>query len=139
MPVDRAYIYFFNDNDKPSFHASSGITRNFQPKPSFHALAQMQRLLGDYHFERVITNEPGRLRIQQYQHGTDAGKSIWVVWSQSGTGQHFDQTLAGFSAKLVRAEGMATSSKTEPLTVPANDSFRARVTESPLYLLFEKQ
>jgi hypothetical protein len=31
MDVNRAYLYFFNDADEPSFHASSGITRNFQP------------------------------------------------------------------------------------------------------------
>ena len=39
MPVERAYIYFFNDEDKPSVHASSGLTRNFKPKPSFHAVS----------------------------------------------------------------------------------------------------
>ncbi len=37
MDVGRAYLYFFNDSDEPSFHAASGITRNFEPKPSFHA------------------------------------------------------------------------------------------------------
>src|SRR5690606_26748106 len=31
MDLDRAYLYWFNDADTPSFHASSGITRNFEP------------------------------------------------------------------------------------------------------------
>ena len=58
MPVERAYVYFFNDEDQPSLHASSGITRHFQPKPSFHALAHLQRVLGDYRFQRIVTNQP---------------------------------------------------------------------------------
>ena len=33
LPVERAYIYFFNDDDKPGLHASSGLTRHFQPNP----------------------------------------------------------------------------------------------------------
>ena len=44
MDVQRAYLYFFNDSDEPSFHAASGITRNFEPKPSFHAVAHLQSL-----------------------------------------------------------------------------------------------
>jgi hypothetical protein len=34
--VDRAYLYFFNDDDTPHVHGSSGLTRNFVTKPSFH-------------------------------------------------------------------------------------------------------
>ncbi len=30
MPVERAYLYFFNDENKASLHASSGLTRNFK-------------------------------------------------------------------------------------------------------------
>src|ERR1041385_619478 len=37
MDVQRAYMYFFNDADEPSYHAASGLTRNFEPKASFHA------------------------------------------------------------------------------------------------------
>src|SRR5438046_1611596 len=57
LPMDRAYICFFDNKDKPSFHASSGFTRNFQPKPSFHALAHLQRTLCEYRFDHIVTNE----------------------------------------------------------------------------------
>jgi Cellulase (glycosyl hydrolase family 5) len=143
MPVERAYIYFFNDNDKPSFHASSGITRNFQPKPSFHALAQMQRILGNYRFENIVTNEPGHLRIQQYRHGANAAKSIWVVWAPSGTNQSFTSRLTGFPGKLIKVEEMTTQGTGAPASGPvpapvAAESYDAKLTESPLYLFFEK-
>lgn len=51
--VERAHIYFFDDQDEPQMHGASGIFRKGQPKPSWHALRQMQRLLGDAHLERL--------------------------------------------------------------------------------------
>lgn len=54
MGIDKAFVYFFNDEDKPSFHACSGITRNFQPKPGYHAIAWMLKHLADYRFSRAI-------------------------------------------------------------------------------------
>ncbi|MGC3991231.1 MAG: hypothetical protein QM796_16440 [Chthoniobacteraceae bacterium] len=65
LPVQRAYLYFFNDNDEPHLHGSSGITRNFTPKPSFYALSHLQGRLGDCRFSRVVVNEPARLRVQE--------------------------------------------------------------------------
>jgi serine/threonine-protein kinase ATR len=46
MDVDRAYLNFFNDKDEPQLHATSGITRNFKPKPSFYAMSHLYRSLG---------------------------------------------------------------------------------------------
>lgn len=65
LQVERAHLYFFNDADQPGLHASAGVTRHFQPKPSSHALAHLQRVLGDYRFNTIVTNEPGRLRVQE--------------------------------------------------------------------------
>ncbi len=54
MDVDAAYLYFFDDNDEASVHASSGITRHFQPKAAYYALAHLQKTLGDYRFSKII-------------------------------------------------------------------------------------
>jgi len=54
VDVDRAYIYDWDDGDRGIFHGSSGITRNFKPKPSFYALVHLQKTLGDYAFSKVI-------------------------------------------------------------------------------------
>jgi serine/threonine-protein kinase ATR len=59
MPVQRAYLYFFNDDDTPQLHGAAGLTRKFQPKPSFHAVAHLQRTLGDFRFARVVVDRPG--------------------------------------------------------------------------------
>jgi hypothetical protein len=83
MPVERAYIFFFNDEDQPRLHASAGITRRFEPKPSFYALTHLQRVLGEYRFQSVVTNEPGRLRVQEYRN--DSKQIVWAVWSPRST------------------------------------------------------
>jgi hypothetical protein len=119
MPVERAYIFFFNDDDKPSVHASAGITRNFQPKPSFHALVQLQRVLGDYRFQR-----------------------IWTVWSPTGEGKRLTATLGGVPGKLVDAQRMPLTASITPdppqARQLADGQIEANVNESPLYLFFEK-
>lgn len=51
--VERAHIYFFDDNDAPQMHAAAGITRHGKPKPSWFALRQLQQLLGDARLERL--------------------------------------------------------------------------------------
>ncbi|SPE52937.1 exported hypothetical protein [Verrucomicrobia bacterium] len=138
MPVERAYVFFFNDEDKPSLHASSGITRNFQPKPSYHALTHLQRVLGDYRFQSIVTNEPGRLRVQEYR--SDAHKIIWAVWSPSGEGREFTTTLDGVPGRLVDAQHTPLSADPSPppaATQVSTRQVKVRVDESPIYLLFE--
>lgn len=139
MPVERAYIYFFNDDDQPSLHASAGITRHFQPKPSYHALAHLQRMLGEYRFQSIVTNEPGRLRVQEY--GNNSNKRVWVVWSPTGDGSTRTVTLDKVPGKLVDAQLMPLAAGVPGRPSVSQDD-RGRITlqaaESPAYLIIEE-
>ena len=109
MGVDRAHLYFFNDSDEPKLHASSGITRNFEPKPVFHSLAWLQRSLGDYRFSRVDREiPPGECYSYEFTNGGDAKKRILAVWLASG--QSRKVRLYIDTAKAVRAERMPLAS-----------------------------
>ena len=139
MPVERAYIYFFNDEDKPSLHASAGITRHFQPKPSYHTLAHLQRVLGPYRFHCIVTNQPSHLRVQEYRN--DSKRIVWVAWSPTGDGRNFTATLGNIPGKLVEAQRMplAASPSSQPnVTQESSERIKVQVDESPLYLVFEK-
>jgi hypothetical protein len=139
MPVARAYVYFFNDEDQPRLHASAGITRHFQPKPSYHALVHLQRVLGEYRFQNVVTNEPGGLRVQEYRN--DSGKIIWAVWSPTGDGRTSTRTLNPVPGRLVDAQQMpltATSSDRPVAAQNSAGSVKVQVEERPVYLIFEK-
>lgn len=139
MPVERAYIYFFNDDDQPSLHASAGITRHFQPKPSYHALAHLQRMLGEYRFQSIVTNEPGRLRVQEYWNHSN--KRVWVVWSPTGDGSTRTVTLDKVPGKLVDAQLMPLAVVTPNRPSVAQDEngkITLHAAESPAYLVFEK-
>jgi len=139
MTIDRAYIYFFNDQDKPSLHASAGITRNFQPKPSFHALAHLQRTLGNYRFSRVITNAPGEIRIQEYNHDGDPAKRVWAVWRPVGDNETLARTLNGINGRITRIERMPLSTAA-PETFAAHqdmDRIKVPLNGSVLYLHLE--
>ncbi len=137
LPVERAYVYFFNDDDQPGLHASAGLTRHFKPKPSFHALAHLQRTLGDCRFQEIVTNQPGHLRIYQYRNS--AGKIVWAVWSPTGEGKKFTTTLENLPGKLTDIQRMPlTGDSPAPPSIPADTSgeFVAEVDENPLYLIF---
>lgn len=141
MPVERAYIYFFDDKDKPSLHASSGITRNFQPKPSFHALAHLQRTLGEYRFHRIVTNQTAKLRIHEYRHGNGSKKTSWAVWLPTGEGRRSTVTLEGAPGKLVDSQHMpftaASLNSQRSAKQNSEGNIETEVSESPLYLFFE--
>jgi len=137
MPVERAYIYFFNDDDQPSLHASAGITRHFQPKPSFHALAHLQRVLGEYRFQSIVTNEPGRLRVQAYRN--DSQQIIWVVWSPTGDGKSFTAKLDNIPSRVVDAQRAPLTEKpsaSPTVTQEETGNIQVQVNGSPLYLIF---
>ena len=141
LPVERAYIYFFNDSDQPSLHASAGLTRNFEPKPSFHAVAHLQKTLGDYRFQKVVTNNPGQLRVHQYQHATDPKKTCWAVWSPTGGKQTHRATLTNLPGKLTSSTRMPLSGQPAPpvtVTETANKALTLKVSETPVYLHFTR-
>lgn len=105
LGVDRAHLYFFNDADEPKLHASSGITRNFQPKPVFHSLAWLQKSLGDYRFSRVEREAPpGECFCYEFTHASDPKKRVLAAWLASGE----DKTVRLYidTAKAVKAERM---------------------------------
>jgi hypothetical protein len=143
MPVERAYIYFFDDNDKPGLHASAGVTRHFQPKPSYHALAHLQRVLGEYRFNRVVKNEAGKVRVQEYRDGKNPKRLIWAVWSPTGEGRSEVVTLEVTPGKLVDVQKMPLGlDAIAPPALPrqaAPGQIEVTVDESPLYLVFEQE
>ena len=140
MDVARAYMYFFNDSDEPSFHAASGLTRNFQPKPSFHAMAHLYRSLNDYRFSRVVAKKAGELYGYVYVHGAEPKKKVLVVWSPTGSERTATVELPLGGAKVVRAERMALVAGDIPaVDVPLKSGLASVVLEeSPLFLWLEE-
>jgi hypothetical protein len=140
MPVERAYVYFFNDSDEPQLHGSSGLTRNFVPKPSFHAMAHLQRTLGAYRFDHVVTNVSGTLRVQEYRLENSPMKRVWAVWAPTGEGRSAAVVLANVPGKLARAEAMplrAGEAAASDAAQSPDGSVKVTVSESPAYLWFE--
>jgi hypothetical protein len=109
MGVDRAYVYFFNDDDTPQLHGSSGLTRKFVPKPAFHALAHLQSVLGDYRFSRVV-GKHHEVLAYEFISGKDPKDVVWVMWMPTPD--------TNFSSKYdVNLEGLAfRSAERTPLS-----------------------
>jgi serine/threonine-protein kinase ATR len=136
MDMDRAYLYWFNDSDKPSVHSSSGLTRNYQPKPSFHAVAHLLSTLGDYRFSRVVTQKTGDLYVYEFQHATDPTQRIWAVWSPTGADRQTEVNLSlGVTPR--KAERMPLAPGTpESVSWKKGETGEIKLTvgESPIFL-----
>ncbi len=137
LDLDRAYIYWFNDEDVASVHASSGLTRHYQPKPSFHAVAHLFARLGEYRFNRVVTRKPDELLVMEFRHGTNPDQAIWAAWSPTGTGRKAVTRIQIPGKGLDRAERMpVTSSAPQPVRWTTQDGgqIELEITESPVYM-----
>jgi serine/threonine-protein kinase ATR len=113
LGVDRAHLYFFNDSDEPKLHASSGITRNFKPKPVFHSLAWLQRSLGDFRFSRVDRESPpGECFCYEFTHANQPGKRVLAAWLPTGDSRKVRLFID--TARVVRTELMPLTEQQAP-------------------------
>ena len=136
--IDRAYLFFFNDEDKPSVHGSSGITRNFQPKPSYHAAAWLQRSLGDYRFTRVVREEAGDCYAYEFTHGNDPNKRVLAVWKP--VGEPANTSLEVGTSTVTRTEAMPLSEAAPAAVqfkVAENGSITVMAAEAPVLIWLE--
>jgi hypothetical protein len=131
LGIDRAYLYFFNDDDTPHLHGSSGLTRNFVPKPAFHAVAHLFRSLADYRFARAIREDATGY---VYEFISDTKSHVWVVWKPAPPSGMLELDLEG--ARVEKAERMPLhAGEAEKITV-LNDERKTMIegSEAPAYL-----
>ena len=134
--IARAYIFFFDDNDEPQIHGSSGLTRQGRPKPAFHAVAHLKKTLGDFRFGRVVAEKQANVFVYEYIHGSDPKKRIWAVWSPTGAGEQRRIELPVDGMTLLSAERTPLAAGEPPGERPVVRAGRIAVecTESPLFL-----
>lgn len=136
LDVDRAYIYYYDDEDAPTLHASSGLTRHSAPKSSFHAVSHLYATLGDYRFARTVVQQTGGLYVYEYRKGAADSDRIWAVWSPTGSNRTAEVALPPFGGKIVRAEQMPLQAgKAKPAAFRMQgEKVTLTVGESPVYL-----
>jgi hypothetical protein len=134
LGLDRAYLYFFNDSDEAQVHGSSGLTRNFLPKPAYHAAAWLQRSLGEYRFSRVLQEDAVEGYTYEFIHGTEPERRVIATWRVKGEAD-VSMTLPVMAGEVVRAERMPLTGDPPQLveiTPDGNGVPRLLVGESPV-------
>lgn len=107
MGVDKAFTYFFNDDDKPQLHAASGLTRNFQPKPSYHATAWMLKALRDHRFAKAHLKSLDQGYAYEFSpEKPETAPSILAVWHATKTTPVTLPSAALAGRKVIKAERM---------------------------------
>jgi len=138
MGVDRGYVYFFNDDDAPQLHGSSGITRKFVPKPAFHALAHLQRVLGDYRFDGRWFGPDGRSNpyLFTFVNKGDQRDEIWVAWTPTGGSalQTTNVSLQGLSIQSAERTTLKAGAADRIEIKIKNGEAVLPVSEAPLFV-----
>jgi len=136
MPIERAYLFYFNDANGHSVHKASGITRNdYQPKASFHAMQHLFETLGDYRFSRAMEAKDHYLYLYEYVRDGDENDHVYAVWSPSGHAREFI-TEFELPARPWKAERMPLEAGPAPSAVyevTDEGKIKLTVTESPTY------
>lgn len=132
MDVARAYLYWFNDDDNPQLHGSSGLTRNYNPKPSYYAVAHLLKSLGDLRFDGVVAKRDGDLYAYRFR---GASGTVVALWSPTGSGRTAEVTLP-LKGKVLHAERMPLAAGDPPKVDYESDGETVHLTvgEAPIYL-----
>lgn len=137
LDVARAYLYWFNDEDVPHMHASSGLTRKYSPKPSYHAVAQLQRELGAFRFRRSIVREAGKRYVLEFVRGDDEAERCWVAWVPTREGNALKTILPKPDGDFTRAVGpMRTATPPTDGLLPNSARPEVLITGDPIYLFW---
>jgi hypothetical protein len=136
IDIDRAYIYFFNDSDEPHVHGSSGLTRDFQPKPSFYAVSHLYRTMGNYRFQKVITEKTGEIYIYEFIHEDDPDRGILAIWSPTGSGREDVARIPLNGGKVLNATRTSFAADSFPVaeTRIDGDYMEIEYDESPVFV-----
>jgi hypothetical protein len=136
--LDRAYLFYFNDKDEPHVHGSSGLTRNYEPKPSFHAVAHLQKSLADYRFAKAQKESAEEGYVYQFEHGTEANKQIWVAWKPQG--EAMAMTLPTGDSRVMKAERTPLQAGEPPRVEGAMvaGGIQVEAGEAPVFVWLEK-
>ena len=135
LGIDRAYLYYYDDNDEPKLHGASGITRHFVPKPAYYAMAHLYKTLGDYRFSHIVKQDKDDLSIFEYANPDKPKEPIWVVWSPTGTQRTSGATFIP-PGEVLNAERMPLTARgAEPVIITHNGlAVSVPTSESPVYL-----
>jgi hypothetical protein len=133
LPIDRSYVYFFNDSDEPHVHGSSGLTRNFVPKPAFYAAAHLYKTLGDYRFARQF--KQGSAVVYEFGNADGDATKVWVVWLPVAEQTNQRIVLPLGSARIVKAERLALSANEDvTLKIGGGD---LEVSDRPVFVFLK--
>ncbi len=131
MGVEKAFVYFFNDDDKYSFHAASGLTRNYQPKPAYHAVAWMLKNLRDYRFGRIVQASLTDGYIYEFLPEKPEAPVVLAVWRATGEG---DMILPEGTGPVIKAERMPLTEKEDASTPLPTEKRSLAANGHPLLL-----
>jgi endoglucanase len=135
--VSRVFLYQtydYNANLVGKFSSSGLLNQNRTRKPAADYLVQVNRLMGDYEFEKVVTTPSDSVIVETYKLG---GKRIFIATkpSENGSTMQYDLSLPGVKRVIIYTPRAGSDSMSSETVQVLNGKAALTVTETPSFIL----
>jgi len=135
--VDRVFLYQTYDANADlvgKFSSSGLLNANTTRKPAADYLVQVNKLMGNYEFDKVITNSSSPVIVENYKQGA---KKIYILTKPTENGSEISYTISlpGLKRAMIcipLSGSDVMSSKTVSLT---QGNLTVTVSETPTFIL----
>jgi serine/threonine-protein kinase ATR len=138
MDVEKAFLYYYDDQDEPSFHASSGITRKGVPKQAYYSLVHMQNTLGEYRFSKILVHDKDEVYAYEYVNPLKPKEPIVVAWRPTDDKKEMSKSFP-ITGTVTKAERMPLKEgPADPVSTNVNGGMvDLTLSETPTYLFLK--
>jgi endoglucanase len=135
--VSRVFLYQtydYNANLVGKFSSSGLLNQNRTRKPAADYLVQVNRLMGDYEFEKVVTTPSDSVIVETYKLG---GKRIFIATkpSENGSTMQYDLSLPGVKRVIIYTPRAGSDSMSSETVQVLNGKAALTVTETPSFIV----
>ena len=138
--LDRAHLYMLRDVNapNPNKYNSSGLRaekwNKHAPKTSYFALQSFLNLLGDYHFNRELTQSDESVFVYQFDSQKD-GSHIWAIWLGTESAKQLFNYALKVPATSVDVYQFDPSFQWEKSTQTSSEgTVKLKISEKPLFI-----
>jgi hypothetical protein len=138
--LDRAHLYMLRDVNapNPNKYNSSGLRaekwNKHAPKTSYFALQSFLNLLGDYHFNRELTQSDESVFVYQFDSQED-GSHIWAIWLGTESAKQLFNYGLKVPATSVDVYQFDPSFQWKKSTLTSSEgTVKLKISEKPLFI-----
>ena len=135
--VDRVFLYQTYDYNAEligKFSSSGLLNNNKTRKPAADYLVQVNKLMGDYEFEKVLTDSVSPVIVEQYKK---QNKKIFIATKPTDDGSLYDYILSlpGYRSAILYTPKAGANEMSSESVLLNKGKVKISISETPTFIL----